>query len=207
MVGSQTKWQLSGDYFENCNCTLLCPCVLSKLQATPTEGHCDVPLAFHIDRGQFGQTRLDGLNVVLVMYTPGAMIEGNWSAAVYIDERANEEQREALGAIFGGSAGGPLGAFATLTTTNLGVKFVPIHYSADGMKRQVAIPDVLEMNIEGVAGAKRDEPAYLDNVSHPANTRLATAKGTHTTFKDHGWSWDNTGKNGHYAPINWSGGT
>jgi hypothetical protein len=25
-----------------------------------------------------------------------------------------------------------------------------------------------------------------------------------STFVDHGMLWDNSGKNGHYAPINWS---
>jgi len=26
-----------------------------------------------------------------------------------------------------------------------------------------------------------------------------------STFSDHGMRWDNSGKNGHYAPIRWSG--
>ena len=28
--------------------------------------------------------------------------------------------------------------------------------------------------------------------------------GTDSTFADHGMRWDNSGKNGHYAPISWS---
>ncbi len=24
-----TQWQLSGDYFENCNCSVVCPCLIS----------------------------------------------------------------------------------------------------------------------------------------------------------------------------------
>jgi hypothetical protein len=27
---TQPKWQLSGDYFENCNCSVVCPCLVSK---------------------------------------------------------------------------------------------------------------------------------------------------------------------------------
>ena len=38
---NQTKWNLSGDYFENCNCGVPCPCVISPAQplwSRPTEG-------------------------------------------------------------------------------------------------------------------------------------------------------------------------
>ena len=35
--------------------------------------------------------------------------------------------------------------------------------------------------------------------------RMALAMGSSgSTFADHGMRWDNSGKNGHYAPISWS---
>ena len=105
------QWRLSGDYFENCNCDVVCPCLVSKnapLTSRPTEGECNVALIFHIDNGSYDGTSLDGLNVVLAAHTPGPMADGNWSVAAYIDERANDKQTEALGAIFTGAAGGPI---------------------------------------------------------------------------------------------------
>ena len=74
-----TEWRLSGDYFENCSCTVVCPCLISpkpQLTSQPTQGVCDVPLAFHIETGNYGDVRLDGLNVVVVVHTPGPMAEG-----------------------------------------------------------------------------------------------------------------------------------
>ena len=50
----QKRWQLTGDYFENCNCDVVCPCLVSPnapLTAQPTQGACDVAIAFHIDSG------------------------------------------------------------------------------------------------------------------------------------------------------------
>jgi hypothetical protein len=43
-------------------------------------------------------------------------------------------------------------------------------------------------------------------MGHPvAPDRLALGVGSKgSTFADHGMRWDNSGKNGHYAPINWS---
>ena len=95
-----TAWQISGDYFENCNCDVVCPCLIStnaQLTSTPTQGVCDVPLIFHIDKGNYGDVRLDGLNVAVIAHTPGPMANGNWTVAAYIDERANDKQTEALG--------------------------------------------------------------------------------------------------------------
>src|SRR5260370_694098 len=139
----QIQWQLSGDYFENCSCTVVCPCLVSSaapLTSRPTEGVCDVPLIFHIEKGKYGGVSLDGLNVVLAVHTPGPMAEGNWSVAAYIDQRADDKQTEALGAIFTGAAGGPIAALAPLIGTNLGAKKVPLTYRIESKKPSAEIP-------------------------------------------------------------------
>src|ERR1700720_2567706 len=66
------EWHFSGDYFENCNCSVVCPCFVSKtapLTSRPTEGVCDVALIFHIESGSYDGTALDGLNVALAVHT------------------------------------------------------------------------------------------------------------------------------------------
>ena len=73
-MADQVQWQLSGDYFENCSCTVVCPCLVSKaapLTSRPTEGVCNVPLIFHVESGRYGSIVLDGLNVALAIQTPG----------------------------------------------------------------------------------------------------------------------------------------
>ena len=75
-MAAQVQWHFSGDYFENCNCSVVCPCLVSKsapLTSRPTEGVCDVALIFHIESGSYDGTRLDGLNVALAVHTPGPM--------------------------------------------------------------------------------------------------------------------------------------
>ncbi len=94
------SWKIEGEYFESCNCELLCPCLLSQAKVRPTEGHCDVVLAFHINRGSYGKTDLSGLNAVQAFTTPGPMAQGGGTGGVYVDGRANAEQRAALEAIF-----------------------------------------------------------------------------------------------------------
>jgi hypothetical protein len=203
-----TQWQLTGDYFENCNCEVVCPCLVSKsapLTAKPTEGACDVALVFHIDRGNFGGTPLDGLNVALVAHTPGPMADGNWAVVAYLDERADDPQTAALGAIFTGAEGGPMAAFAPLIATHLGVKKVPIRYSISGKNRSVEIPGIMQMAVEPIPTMHPSGEAWA-GIGHPvAPERLALAVGCNgSTFADYGMRWDNSGRNGHYAPISWS---
>ena len=207
-MATQAKWRLSGDYFENCNCDVVCPCLVSAgapLTARPSQGVCDVALIFHIENGSYDQVSLDGLNVAVVGHVPGAMADGNWTLAAYVDERADDRQSAALGAIFGGAEGGPMAAFAPLVGTHLGVKKVPITYTVSGNARSVQIPDIMHMAVEPL-GSMHPSGEIWAALGHPvAPDKLALGVGgKDSTFADHGMRWDNSGKNGHYAPINWS---
>jgi hypothetical protein len=207
-MADEVRWQLSGGYFENCNCNVVCPCLVSTaapLASRPTEGACDVAMVFHIDSGSYGDVALDGLNVAVAVHAPGPMAEGRWSVGAYIDQRADDRQSEALGAIFSGGAGGPMAAFAPLITQNLGAKKVPITYRVEGKKRTAEIPNILHMSVEPLPTMHPSGEIWT-NAGHPVNPdKLALAVGSAgNTFTDHGMRWDNSGKNGHYASINWS---
>jgi hypothetical protein len=178
----------------------------AQMTSKPTQGVCNVPLIFHIDRGNYGDVRLDGLNVAVIAHTPGPMGEGGWTAAAYIDERADDKQTEALGAIFTGAAGGPMAILAPLIATNLGAKKAPIKYKIDGKKRSAEIPGVLKMSVEPLPTMREDGELWAAT-GHPVNPdKLVFAVGAQgNTYNDHGMRWDNSGRNAHYAPINWSG--
>ena len=204
---TQTRWQISGDYFENCNCNVVCPCTISPnrpMTSMPTEGACEVAFAFHINSGSFSNVSLDGLNVAMIARTPGPMAEGNWSVAIYIDERANDQQLQSLQTIFSGSAGGPLGALAPFISTVLGAKTVPIAYTVAGKNRSVEIPGIMHLAVHPLPSMDPNNEIWALN-AHPSASKLALAVGDqNSTWTDYGMSWDNSGKNGHYASINWS---
>ena len=163
-------WSLRGEYFENCNCTVACPCLFSTtapLTSTPTEGACEVAFAFHLDEGTFGDVPLGGLNVAMIARTPGPMIEGNWSVALYVDERADERQQEALQAIFAGAAGGVMGGFAPLIGEVLGIKTVPISYQREGKRRSVEIPDIMQMAVRPVPSVMGEDQEIVATNAHP----------------------------------------
>jgi hypothetical protein len=202
------KWRLSGDYFENCNCDVVCPCLASSaapLTARPSRGICDVALVFHIEAGNYDGLSLDGLNVAIIAHAPGPMADGNWSVAAYLDERANDQQTAALGAIFTGADGGPMAAFAPLISRQLGAKKVPIHYAVQGKNRSVEIPGIMRMAVEPIPTMHPGGEIWT-TLGHPvAPDHIALAMGCRgSTFADYGMRWDNSGRNGHYAPISWA---
>jgi hypothetical protein len=204
---ADTRWRIKGDYFENCNCDIVCPCLFSTaplLTSQPTEGACEVGFGFHVDRGNFGEVALDGFNVAVLARTPGPMAEGNWTVALYVDERADGPQREALTAIFSGAAGGTMGNLAPLISTVLGVVSAPIHWQAEDRRRSIEIPGRMAMGVVAVPGAVLNEAIWARN-AHPFASEVAMAVGTEgSTWVDYGMRWDNSGKNGHYAPIDWT---
>lgn len=208
-MAEATAWSISGEYFENCSCDVVCPCEISPggfLTAMPDNGYCNVILVFHIAQGQHGDVDLAGLNVVMVARTTGPMAEGNWTAAAYIDERASEAQQAALGAIFGGAAGGPPSALVPLIGQNLGAKLVPIEYRNEGRKRSARIGGILDATIQAVPAITPDDVVIKLNANplFPGQDWIQ-AYGLQTTYRDHDFTWDNTGKCADYAEFRWSG--
>ncbi len=207
--GSVPQWSIEGEYFENCNCAVVCPCVVSvnaPFTSAPTEGVCDVTFAFHVARGAFGEVPLDGLNAALLAHIPGPMIEGNWQVALYVDERADARQQEALTAIFSGAAGGTMGAFAPLIGEVLGVRSVSIDYAVEGTRRAVEIPGIMVMAVRPIPSAIGEDKEMVVVNAHPfAPEGVVMAVGEPGyAVSDYGLHWDNSGKNGYYAPIRWS---
>ena len=86
---TQTDWRIEGTYFEACNCDAACPCVFLS---APTTGECTVFIGWHIEKGAFGETDLSGLTVARAIHTPGHMLEVPWTAALYLDDAANDAQ-------------------------------------------------------------------------------------------------------------------
>jgi len=84
-------------------------------------------------------------------------------------------------------------------------RVVPIEFGIDGRRRWARIPGLLDIEIEGIQGATPDGESWIDNVRHFVSRRLAAARASRGSYRDHGWDWNNAGRNGHYAPFDWQG--
>ena len=200
-------WRIEGQYMETCNCTYVCPCPSSNLTARPTEGDCKAAIAMRIDKGQKDGVNLDGVSFIVVLRSPGPMAEGNMTVGLVVDQRASEEQVQAIAAIATGAAGGPMAALAPLVGKVAGVEKRPIRFAVDGMQYFVTAGELVDQACEGVPGAAADQPIFLDNVAHPVAQRIALAKARKSRIHAFGIDWDDSSgtRNGHFAPFAWSG--
>ncbi len=179
------SYRVEGQYFEACNCTVSCPCVFL---APATEDACDVFLAWHIDRGAMDDVTLDGLNAALAVHSPKQMTDGNWTLALYLDERATPEQGEALGGIFSGQAGGHLANLGPLVGTVAGVSTAPIEFvSKDGV-RTIRVGEVLQADVEEIKGMDGVSPAVISNAPLGAVTQPLRQGRSRSVRYDGHWS-------------------
>jgi hypothetical protein len=102
------SWHVSGSYFESCNCEPICPC--RRIDGVPggrsTFGECLGVLSWVIEHGHADAVSLDGLAVALATRYHDDEPGSPWSFVVYLDERADAQQRAALEAIYTGALGG-----------------------------------------------------------------------------------------------------
>ena len=142
-------WELKADELVACNCAYGCPC---QFNALPTYGNCEAMAAFQIKEGFFGETRLDGLRAVGIMWWPGPIHEGSGKAFMIIDERADEAQREALLTILSGGETDPgatvWSVFASTMEEVFEPAFEPIEMEVDVEAR------VGRVLVEGLAESK-----------------------------------------------------
>jgi hypothetical protein len=193
------SWKVAGSYFEACNCNIACPCVFLS---PPTSGECTVLLAWHIDQGRLGQTDLNGLNAALAAYSPGHMMEVKWRVALYVDEKANQSQQDALTQIFSGQAGGHLAGLAPLIGEVLGVKTAPIEFRSEGKRRSLRLGAVAEMEIEGIPGQEGGDATISGHPFAPVpGFPAVVAKSKQMKFSDYGLNWEVSNKNGFFSPF------
>ncbi|HSP10409.1 MAG TPA: DUF1326 domain-containing protein [Candidatus Dormibacteraeota bacterium] len=184
-------WNVSGSYFESCNCDLVCPCTAS-LSLGATHDRCNVTLVFHVESGEVEGTDVSGLTVAAIADTPKVMTDGSWRLGVFIDQAASDEQAEKLGGVFSGALGGPMAGLAPLISENLGVQRAPIEFRVDGLKHSVRIGDAVDIEVEDVVpfGVESGQPAKLTGIFHPVATELQIARATRSKVNAFGIQYD-----------------
>jgi hypothetical protein len=130
------------------------------------------------------------------------MKDGNWQASLYVDERADDQQFDAITQIFAGKQGGHPAILMSFVSEVLGVKKVRIDFQAQGNKRQLRIPDIAQAEIESIQGIKGGD-ATIENpplcvvTSHPA----VVARSKKYQYQDYDKAWEFSDRNGYYSPF------
>ncbi len=190
-----TSWRIRGNMLDACSCAHGCPC---QFGADPTLGYCEGIMGFHIQEGYHGDTQLDGLNIVLPVRFPGNAMAGGWTLATYLDERANEEQMQALGSILSGQAGGVFAALGALIEKALPPKQVRIDFEIVNGDYRLSVPGLVEAGSEAIPSPMPDQPPLSTTIhdgahplfKYPAKVRRSTV----CKLTDPDLSFDHSGR-------------
>ena len=207
------QWRIVGDFVDFCKCSVPCPCTFGQ---APTEGDCQGVMAYRIREGSYGGVDLSGLNLVAVVRFEGNAWEPDVRAdmGVILDERADDRQREALQAIFGGQAGGWPKMFAdNVLGTMLGLEFAPIDLEIDDdlSSWRLRVPGKAEASTQLLTGPT-SRPGDRVAVLNPPGSEVGPGQGAATwgvasTDKGSafGMSWERSGRSSKHIPFEWSG--
>jgi hypothetical protein len=195
------RWEVQLDYVETCNCDYACPCNFSGY---PTGGFCEALVAYHVRKGRFGKTRLDGLDVIYAAAWPNAIHQGGGTLRLYITERASAEQRDALVRIFSGKAkgNGPFELFGGTMATIEAPVFAPLELTIAGRKSSFRVPGHLEVALAPFTNPVTGEVQDI-RVSMPKGFIFRSAKAARTLvmklFGTGALSFDHSGQNAFFA--------
>ena len=203
---ADNEMYIQGTYFESCTCDTICPCLLLL---DPTKGYCKAFLTWNIEKGHIGDVDVSGMNVSMWLNAPDNLLKGQFEMAVYIDNRATDEQFNALREAYHGVHGGHLGVIASLGKGKAGAprEFLPtkrakITYIVNPPMRRVVVGGIAENKMEQLAGANGRPVVVHDTplaVAPPYP--ITVSKASKLTYNDHGISHSWEGGNGLSSPF------
>ena len=154
-------YNLEGRLLEVCTCKILCPCWVGE---DPDFGTCDGVLAWHFDKGSIDAVDVTGRTFVILAHIPGNILKGNWRIRVYIDDKATDQQKDALLKVWTGKAGGPIADLAKLVGTVDAVELVPITFDIKGAAGTLKIGEAVSATLAPFQGATGQPTAMLDTI-------------------------------------------
>jgi hypothetical protein len=195
-AATQEGYRLEGTMLEICSCAVSCPCFIGE---DPDGGECFGVIAFNLEKGEARGVDVSGLTLVNVAYIPGNALDGNWRSVLLIDDRANDDQVDALLDAFGGELGGPLADMAGLVGELVAVERVPIVHDARDAEGSLRVDGKLEAEFgpiqsspDGTTATLHDS-AFTTVKGEPAY--LGKSRRYRVNLPEHDMSWSFDGHN------------
>lgn len=144
---TKTRWQMSGQGYEFCNCYFGCGCNFGGFPNSK-DGSCQAFVGHAVATGRYGDVDLAGVKFALLVLWPGAIHEGNGRGVLIVDPATTDKQAEGLSQIVSGRLGGMPWEVMGPTVQVVGLVKQRITFEGRGQKSV--------MRIEGVGEARGD---------------------------------------------------
>jgi hypothetical protein len=168
-----------------------CPCIFLN---PATEDFCDGFFAWHIHRGEMDGVDLAGLSVAMAVHSPKQMQDGKWKVVLYLDEQADENQTNALQAIFSGQAGGHFANLAPFISEVVGVVAASIAFTKENGGRRIEVAEALEMQVAELGPESEDAMFFKDAPFMVVPQGLRQARSQSVRYRG-AWNFETSGRN------------
>jgi hypothetical protein len=193
---SASGYQFQGTLLEACTCDVLCPCWIGE---DPDNGTCQAVVAYHFDRGTIRGVDVSGLTLANVAFIPGNVLAGNWQLHMFVDERATDEQMQAIIDAFSGKLGGPLADLAELIGEVKAVVRAPVsHEVAEGRGTLAVGGDKVSAVMEPYRGPDGSVTTLHNSIfsTVPGSPAwVGKAERFAVNLPEHGWTYEFEGRN------------
>jgi hypothetical protein len=189
-------YQFQGSLLEACNCDVLCPCWIGE---DPDNGTCQSAVAYHFDEGAIRGVDVSGLTLASVVFIPGNILAGNWKQMLFVDDRASDEQMEAIVDAFTGKLGGPLADLAQLVGERVEIVRAPIAHEVVEGRGTLSVGDgqvVATMEpYRGPDGSITTLQNSIFSTVPGSPAWVGKAEKFAVNLPQHGWTYEFEGRN------------
>lgn len=193
-------WNMKGDLVVTDTCGINCPCLFGF---DPDHGHCRFLGGMKINKGNYGNTSLDGVMWGMLGEFTGSRENLKFIyTGYYIDDNASEEQQEALRGILSGAPFSQLGQQLGIKVVNVDV-VVPD--TATGEYR-LTLGDLGDIAVQPVTGNDNSSPQKVENPVYPFPAKEIILGSATGKFSDHGKDINLENNSGEISEIELSGG-
>jgi len=206
-AAEEPAWSLEGRHISADSCGVACPC---NIGGPPDNGECRFIQMRQVDKGQYGDVKMDGVRFALVgVFTRKVADEPakfNF-VAYYIDSGASAEQKEALRKLLSGPSFAGLGQPAELKEAaikfeNLDDAFGKVGKTASGTMGEIAKVEVTPIG----GGTNPENPMVIENQATKTFEWTALGKTSNSFYKSAGKDFKFDGTSGESVKFAMKGG-
>lgn len=193
-AGAETAWSIEGRAISADSCDVACPC---NIGGPPHHGRCDYTMILHIDKGSYGEVKLDGAQFAMAgEFTRKALGEPTMHGfiAYYIDSGASAEQKQALQELLTGPAFAGMGKPAEVKEAPIKIENLEA-FGEVGKACTGSIGGIARVQVTPMAGGTdKSKPLVIENQAEPGFLWTAQGATKDSFYKSAGKDrkWDGT---------------
>jgi len=205
-AAEEPAWALEGKMISADSCSVGCPCILGE---PPTHGQCQYVALWQVDKGQYGDVKLDGVKFAFAGEFAQKVIGEpvkNTFVAYYLDSGASTEQKEALRKLFTGPSFAAQGQAAEVK--ELAINFENLDaFGQVGKTVSATVGDIATVKVTPIAGGTDpNKPMTVENEAEAGSTWNALGKTSNSFYHSAGKDYKFEGTSGESHRIAWKGG-